>query len=120
MSASNEIAGILEQWLQLTRAEGAAIQSANWAAVKQIQARKASLQKSFKEAAGSVNPVSNLLRAKAGRIISLLARNSEVLAVQLRRARARQKTLDDVKRNLQRIQRSYVRPQPLTAWHSYS
>ena len=33
MSARKELAGILEQWLQLTRSEGAAIQAALWPAV---------------------------------------------------------------------------------------
>ena len=51
MSARKELAGILEQWLQLTRVEGAAIQAALWPAVRRIQARKAALRKSLIEAA---------------------------------------------------------------------
>ncbi len=120
MKASNEIAELLEQWLQLTRAESAAIQSAAWPAVSRIQGQKAALQKSLKEAGTSSRPALDLLRAKAGRIVSLLTRNSEALAVQMRRAQDRQKVLDEVKRNLQRIQQSYARQHPPTAWHSYS
>jgi len=130
MSARDEIAEILEQWLQLTRAEGAAIQSASWPAVDRIQARKAILQKSLAEAARKstseeaagrpTTPALAPFRAKAAQINSLLTRNAEALAAQVRRARARQKLLDETKRNLSRIQRSYLRPHLPTAWHSYS
>jgi hypothetical protein len=130
MSARKELAGILEQWLQLTRAEGAAIQAAVWPAVRRIQARRAALRESFTEAARRCaeenaaakpgNPPPKPFRAEVGRIISLLTRNSVALRAQLSRARARQESLDQANRNLRGIQRSYVRPQPPTAWHSYS
>ncbi len=130
MSARRELAGILEQWLQLTRAEGAAIQAAVWPAVRRIQARKAALRKSLAEAAQTCaeedaaadpgNPAPKPFRAEVGRIISLLTRNGAALTAQLSQARARQESLDQANRNLRRIQRSYVRPQPPTAWHSYS
>jgi hypothetical protein len=130
MSARKELAGILAQWLQLTRAEGAAVQAAAWQAVRQIQARKAALRKPLAEAAGRCaqedaaaspgNPVPRPFRAEAGRIISLLTRNSAALTAQLSLARARQESLDQASRNLRRIQRSYVRLQPPAAWHCYS
>jgi uncharacterized protein involved in exopolysaccharide biosynthesis len=130
MSAREELGGILEQWLQLTQEEGAAIQAAAWPAVRRIQARKAALRKSFTEAARKCaqedaaaspgNPAPRPFRAEAGRIISLLTRNAAALAAQVSRARARQESLDQANRNLRRIQRSYVRLQPPTAWHSYS
>jgi hypothetical protein len=130
MSARKELAGILEQWLQLTQAEGAAIQAALWPAVRRIQARKAALREPFTEAArkcaqedaaaGPGNPAPRPFRAEVGRIISLLSRNGAALAAQLNRARARQESLNQAARNLRRIQHSYVRPQPPTAWHSYS
>ena len=130
MSARKELAGILEQWLQLTRAEGAAIQASAWPAVRRIQARRAALRKSLAEAARACaeedataapgNPALKSFRAEAGRIMSMLARNGAALAAQSRRAQARQEALDQEKQNLRRIQRSYVRPHPPTAWHSYS
>jgi uncharacterized protein involved in exopolysaccharide biosynthesis len=130
MSARQELAGILQQWLQLTREEGAAIQTALWPAVSRIQARKAILRKSFTDAvqkcaaedaaAGPGKPASKPFRAEVGRIISLLARNGAALAAQLNRARTRRETLDQTKRNMRRIQRSYARSHPSTAWHSYS
>jgi hypothetical protein len=129
MSAQQELAGILERLLQLTQAEGAAIEKASWPVLRQIQATKADLRKSFseavrkyarEEASGPGEPLSRPFRAEAARIISLLTRNGSALSAQLNRARARQVMLDQTKRNLLAIQRSYVRSQPPTAWHSYS
>lgn len=118
MSARQNIAALLAQWLQLTREESAAIQSAAWPALKKIQARKAALQPPLAEAV--TGPIPADLRAQAGRIISLLTRNGLALAAQLRQARARQAAFDEVKRNLQRIRRSYTRAQPGGRWQSYS
>ncbi|MGP8201486.1 MAG: hypothetical protein ACLQU4_18505 [Limisphaerales bacterium] len=129
MSARKELAGILEEWLQLTRSEGAAIQAAAWPALREIQARKAALRKSFIEAmracaaeesggAGKFAP--RPFRAEASRILSLLTRNGAALAAQLSRAKARRELLNQADRNLRKIQRSYVRLHPSTAWQSYS
>jgi predicted deacylase len=129
MSARKELAGILEKWLQLTRAEGAAIQAAAWSALGEIQARKAALRKSLAEAmracveeeAGSAGKFApRAFRAEASRILSLLTRNGAALAAQLSRAKAQRESLDQADRNLRRIERSYVRLHPPTAWHSYS
>jgi hypothetical protein len=127
MSARNEFSGILQQWLQLTREEGAAIQSGLWPDVRRIQARKVVLREAFTAAARkcaredvSGGRTQKPFRAEVGRIISLLTRNGEALAGQLRRVQARRKLLEQAKRNLRRIQRSYLRPRQPTAWHSYS
>jgi hypothetical protein len=120
MSARNEIAGILEQWLQLTRAEGAAIETAAWDKVRQIQAQKAVLQKALAKAGKPGGVALDEFRATAGRIVSSLERNAKALAVQVRRAQAQQKSLDETKQNLRRIRHSYARPQRHSAWHSYS
>jgi uncharacterized protein involved in exopolysaccharide biosynthesis len=124
MSARTELAGILQQWLELTRAEGSAIQAALWPALRRIQARKGALRKSLTAAARAcvAEDASALrpFRAEVGRINSLLTRNAAVLAAQMARARARQESLDQAKQNLRRIQRSYARSQTPAAWHSYS
>jgi hypothetical protein len=124
MNARNELAGILEQWLQLTGKESAAIQSAAWPALKRIQARKTALRQSFAAAAQKCAredaSAAQALTPQAARIVSLLTRNGEALAAQLRKVRARQEVLNQAKRNLSRIKRSYLRPQHSTAWHSYS
>jgi hypothetical protein len=130
MSARKDMARLLEEWLQLTQAEGAAIQSAAWSAVKEIQARKTELQKSLAEAElnwaaenpGDTSgvPAPKPFRTEVGRLISLEARNAELLAAQLRRARAQQEALDQAYRNLRKIQRSYARKPLPTAWQCYS
>jgi hypothetical protein len=127
MSAQHELAGILQQWLQLTREESAAIQSARWPALTRIQARKAALREALPAAArrsaqedAAAGPARKSFRAEVGRITSLLTRNSETLAAQLRQVRARQELLDQAKRNLRKIQRSYLRPRHPAAWNSYS
>jgi hypothetical protein len=124
MSAAKDLTGILEQWLQLTKAESAAIQAAGWPALQQLQARKAALRQPLAEAvkrcAAEEGAVPRDLRAKVGRIISLLTRNGAALAERLRRVRERQEALDQVERNLHRIRRSYAPPPRRTAWHSYS
>jgi hypothetical protein len=125
MSARQDLAVLLEQWFQFTQAEGAAIESAAWAEVREIQARKAALQKALAEVElrlGRENSgaARNTFRATVGRLISLEARNAELLAAQLRRARAQQESLNEAERNLHKIQRSYVRRSVPTAWQSYS
>jgi hypothetical protein len=124
MNAGPNLDGILDQWLDLTRAEAAAIQASNWGSLEQIQARKSSLQQPladvFARFTASGAELTETLREKAGRIISLLTRNGEVLAAQLRRARARQESFDQVSRTLNRIQQSYARPAQRTRVNFYS
>ena len=130
MNTRQDIAQLLEQWLQLTKEEGAAIQAAIWPTVKRIQAKKAALQAPLAAAArkwadedsanGGGNPALLPFRAEVGRILSLLTRNGEALAAQLRKAQAEQELLDQGKRNLSKIEGSYVRQLSPAAWHSYS
>jgi len=129
MSARNELAGILAQWRQLTSAEGQAIQRANWKSVREIQTHKSDLKHSLAEAvrkcadedaAGGARLTAFPFRAELGQIISMLNRNGELLAAQMRRARAEQAALDQAKRNLQRIQKSYVMFKPRATLSSYS
>jgi hypothetical protein len=125
MSAHEEIDSILEQWLQLTEAEGAAIQKGNWPEVKRLQCRKGVLRQPLSEAirhyaADPARPGSRHFRSRVARLNSLLTRNGALLADQLRRARARQETLNQTRRNLQGIGRIYGRSRSGHAWHSYS
>ena len=117
MSARQEIAKVLEQWLQLSKAEAGAIQSAAWASLKEIQAAKAGLQKQFaraKEKWEAENPGEAFsgpdkhpFRAELGRLASLATRNGELLAAQLRRAEAKRESLKEAFRNLRKVQQSY-------------
>jgi hypothetical protein len=127
MSARQDISKLLEQWHQLTQQEGGAIQSASWTRVKRIQSEKARLQKSLAAAQSQwvrqnpgPNPDASPFRAELARLISMEARNAELLAAQVRRAEAQRQSLDHAYRNLRRIQRSYIRKQPPIAWQCYS
>lgn len=118
MSAREEMAKILEQWLQLTRAEGGAIESAAWPCLKEIQAAKSSLQNQLSRAkekweaenpgAMFSGPDKHPFRAELGRLLSLETRNEELLAAQLRRAHAAKESLNEAVRNLRNVQQTYV------------
>jgi hypothetical protein len=113
------MAKLLAQWLELTLAEGVAIQAAAWARVNQIQSSKTALQKSFdavREHFAGENPFA----AEVRRLLSLEERNRALLAAQFQRAQSEQDSLDQSYRNLRKIQRSYVRQQPVTVWHCVS
>lgn len=126
MSARQDIAGLLQQWRRLTEAEGGAIQTAAWAAVKEIQATKAGLQKELSRAMGrwtEENPGAafskNPFRAEVDRLISLEERNREWLAAQQQRLQLEKESSDRALRTLRRVQQSYAH-EPGTAWNSYS
>jgi hypothetical protein len=123
MNPRNELAGILEEWLQLTQAEGSAISKAAWPVVARIQARKAAVRKSFLEATrngGLADKASQATGAKVARILSLLRRNASALAAQFSKAQDQQEKLNRTRQNLRKIQRSYACARAATAWHSYS
>jgi hypothetical protein len=127
MNAREDIAHLLEEWRTLTQAEGVAIRSAEWPKVQEIQSRKVELQKSLNAAEANwaaENPEAKTaakpFRAEVGRLISLEARNAELLAAQLRRARMDQEKLEQAGRNLRKIKSSYTRRMSLTAWQCYS
>jgi aryl-alcohol dehydrogenase-like predicted oxidoreductase len=123
MSAREELAGVLDKWLRLTRKEGAAIDSASWHDLRQIQAQKSLLKNSFAAAAqrcAAEGVALDPFRPAAARVLSLLTRNGEVLAAQMRQARLQEAALDENRRNLFRVQRSYVGRRSRAAWHCYS
>src|SRR5579863_8318937 len=118
MSARQDMARLLEQWLALTQAEGGAIETAQWMRVSEIQSDKAALQKSIVETHEQwmretpqdfADPTKHPFRVEVGRLISLESRNSELAATQMRRAQMRQQMIDEVNRNVKKIRGSYVR-----------
>ena len=129
MNARQDIEKYLGQWFELTQAEAGAIQSAEWTEVREIQAAKAALQKSLTAARERLMAEENSgllataadepLRAEVGKLVSQESRNAELLAAQMRRARAEQEKRAESLRNLRRLQRSYGRRLD-TAWQSYS
>jgi hypothetical protein len=130
MNAESNISKLLAEWLELTKAEGSAIQAAAWPRVSEVQARKAALQKSFTQARDQWNrenpglPLAECtahpFRTEVGRLLSLEERNKNWLDAQLNRAREQQDAFDQSHRNLHKVKRSYIRKQPLDAWQCYS
>jgi hypothetical protein len=129
MKARHDIEKFLGQWFELTQAEAGAIQTSEWTEVREIQSAKAELQKSLTaarerlmaECGGGLPAPANTdpLRMDLGRLVSLENRNAELLAAQMRRARAEQEKRAESLRNLRRLQRSYGRRLD-AAWQSYS
>jgi hypothetical protein len=129
MNARHDIEKFLGQWLELTQAEAGAIESAEWSEVQEIQSTKAALQKSLSAArerlmAEESGPLlapknDDPLRLEVGRLVSQENRNAELLAAQMRRARAEQEKRAEALRNLRRLQRSYGRRLD-AAWQTYS
>lgn len=118
MSARQEMATLLEQWLQLTQAEAGAIESATWPSLREFQAAKACLQRRLTQAREkweAENPGKVLARpgkhpfhTEIGRLLSLETRNGELLAAELRRVHAQRESLNEAVRNLRNVHQSYV------------
>jgi hypothetical protein len=130
MSALQDISQLLEQWLHYTEAETSAIQSAAWPALHEIQEAKSGLQKSVTDALDRwalENHIDTATRARAdhpfrcevNRLISLEARNSQLLSAQFHAKLEEKKSRDEAVLNLRRVRRSYGR-MPDVGWHSYS
>jgi hypothetical protein len=118
MAARQEIAELLDQWLQLTRAETGAIENGTWPSLREIQTAKVSLQKRLGEAREKwqaenpgklvAGPVKHPFYAVIGRLLSLETRNAALLAGKLRRAHTKRESLKEAARNLRKVQQSYV------------
>ena len=129
MSAQQQIAGLLDQWLQLTLAEEQAIEAAAWSELKRIQSAKAGLQPPLNEATAewaaehSDRPLAETpdhpFRAEVNRLITLEAGNGERLAARIKGARQEILSRETSCRNLRRVHGSYAR-KPEAVWNSYS
>jgi hypothetical protein len=125
MSAQQDIARLLQQWLDFTQAEAGAIESSAWPALKEIQAAKSKLQRPLTDAMGKwtaqspENSSNHPFRAEVNQLIALEARNSERLSAQASRTRLRQESQANAVRNLRNVHRSYGR-KPAAGWESYS
>ena len=96
---------ILERWLELTFQEGDAIRRADWVRVGEIQACKRKLQPLL-ELARSRTPDGQYPNLEP--IRRLERDNLELLATVRRLAESERDTLQQSRRNLSRLQRSYV------------
>ena len=118
MSKAVELSKHLADWLQLTEAETEAIQACQWRRLAEIQARKARLQSSLSPETRA-QAGSRQFSDQIGRLVSLEARNLELLAIQQRKARQKYEDMERANRNVHRLQLSYSRP-PTSGWSSYS
>lgn len=105
--------------MQLSQDEGAAIEAANWAKVAEIQAAKARLQPLITQQKSQFTGA-NPFTAQVGRLLSLEARNTELLATQIRRAVTEKASLDQSQQNLRRLRHSYVQRHGAPALSCYS
>ena len=96
---------ILERWLELTFREGDAIRGADWVQVGEIQASKRNLQPLL-ELARTRTPDGQYPNLEP--IRRLERSNLELLATVRRLAESERDTLQQSRRNLSRLQRSYV------------
>jgi len=128
MSAQEQLARLLQQWQQMTRAESEAIQAAAWPRLQAIQSDKARLQRPLSEAMRqwkaqeSSAPRGALsdkpFRAAVSRLIALEEHNAQLVAARRQKARAQQLHLGRAARNLHRIKKSYAPAAPV-AWSSW-
>jgi hypothetical protein len=129
MSAPADMAGLLQQWRQMTKAETQAIHAAAWPKLQEIHSSKALLKTSLNDTlakwwaqqsseyrTGEFDPP---FRAEVSRLIALEAHNAQLVAARQQKARERQQQLERASRNLGKVRRSYA-PQTSGALNSWS
>ena len=130
MIAKKSLFDAYNSWEQLTRTEGAAIQSGDWSRVAECQQSKQGLQKKIirlTESAQAECIETGLdsknferdLRPIINNLISMENRNSELLAIRRQAADVEKLDLDQASQNLRRVQKSYS-PPTAPVWNSYS
>ena len=114
MSAQETIERLLSKWADMSQAEGAAIASGAWRTVEKIQADKLALKNSLTQARQvwidenpKLSPEEFPFRKEIGHLISLEARNAELVSKQQKRAEADRKKLEESRRNLRKLRSSY-------------
>jgi hypothetical protein len=129
MTPREQTARLLQQWLEMTRAESQAIQSAAWPKLREIQSGKAGLREPLDQAFRQwksgrptvpASDAENPFRAQVARLIALEAHNAQLLAGRREKARERQLHLERAAQNLRNVRRSYAPPSPPVACNSYS
>ncbi|MGD1085889.1 MAG: hypothetical protein ABSA47_14225 [Verrucomicrobiota bacterium] len=128
MSTEEQMARLLQQWHQMTRAESRAIQAAAWPRLRAIQSDKARLRQPLSEAMKqwkaqeSSAPRGVLsgkpIRAAVSRLIALEERNAQLVAARRQKARDQRLHLERAARNLLRVKKSYAPAAPV-AWSSW-
>jgi hypothetical protein len=129
MSAQEQLARLLQEWLQMTRAESEAIQAGAWPRLLAVQSDKSRLRRPLSEAmrqwkaresspsGGAPAENDKPVRAAVGRLIALEERNAQLVAGRLEKARAQRLHLERASRNLARVKQCYAPAAPV-AWSS--
>jgi hypothetical protein len=129
MTPQDHTARLLQQWLQMSRAESRAIHSGAWTMLRQIQSSKAALRqplaeawRGFKSARPPVPHSARALpfRAEVARLIALEEHNARLLAVRREKACEQQRLMERAAQNLRNIRRTYAPALPPVACNSYS
>ena len=117
MESRQHIAAILKQWLEMTHAEGHAIQAGNWAALRKIQSSKAELRAPLGQAVEQwrvENPAeaaANPFREEVSQLLALETHNGNILAARKHRAHEKKRLLEQALFNLRRVRSSYTMPE---------
>lgn len=121
MSPTDELAGLLDQWRDLSEQEAQSIDSGTWREVDHLQAGKACLQSRITALLSRIDAsiFDARFRVVIEELIQLEHRNLAVLRARRGIAKEEEQKLDRTKRNLRQIQKTYLPPTRLH-WQSYS
>ena len=125
MEHRQRIAAILKQWLEMTHAESQAIQSGDWAALRNIQSSKSKLRLALSQgveqwrAENPAQAAANPFRAELAQLLALETQNGNLLVARKHRAQQKKKLLEQALFNLRRVRSSYAKPGRLVL-NSYS
>ena len=129
MNARQHIAGLLQQWREISQSEFKAIQGGDWSQLRVLQVTKDTLQQSLteaREAWNAENPTDPLppagehpFEAEVSSLVALETRNVQLLEARRQKLRDRQALLKQARGNIRRLRQSYA-PQADAKWNSYS
>jgi hypothetical protein len=116
MDHRQRIAAILKQWLEMTHAESQAIQSGDWAALRNIQATKSKLRLPLSQsveqwrAEDPSDAAADPFRAQVAQLLALETQNGNLLAARKHRAHQKKRLLEQALFNLRRVRSTYTKP----------
>ena len=121
MTPAEELAGLYDQWHDLTEEEGRAIDAADWSRVAVCQSGKSRLQPRIVEVSSRLEAVEHQqhFQPVVARLIELEQANRERLEQKRESAQERRQELDRSSRHFRQLHQAYV-PPARANWQSYS
>ena len=121
MTPDDELAGLYDQWRDLTEEEGRAIEAADWSRVAVCQSGKSRLQPRIVEVAGRIEAAAHerQFQPVVAQLIEVEQANRGRLQQQRDSAQERRQELDRSSRHLRQLHQAYA-PASRTNWQSYS